>query len=64
MLNGFSLLGVVHQNIDGLRVLLDPGEPKVPASQKHDRPFFEECERRRNVPLRGIEGEAPPRERR
>jgi hypothetical protein len=64
MLNGFSLLGVVHQNIEGLRVLLEPGEPQVPASQKHDRAFFEECERRRNAPLRGIEGDAPSREKR
>jgi hypothetical protein len=64
MLNGFSLLGVVHQNIDGLRVLLELGEPKVPASQKHDRAFFEECERRRNASVRGIEEAAREPERR
>jgi hypothetical protein len=60
LLNGFSLLGVVHQNIEGLRLLLEPGDPQVPAPQKRDQSFFAEHNRRRNAPLRGIEQETDP----
>jgi hypothetical protein len=52
LLNGFSLLGVVHEDIIGLRLLLEPG-PGPARDDRSDAKFYEEYNRRRNAPLRG-----------
>jgi hypothetical protein len=52
LLNGFRLLGVVREDISGLRLLLEPG-PEPEREQRSDAKFYEEYNRRRLAPLRG-----------
>jgi hypothetical protein len=52
LFSGFSLLGVVREDITGLRLLLEPG-PEPHRVQRSDAKFYEECNRRRQEPLRG-----------
>jgi hypothetical protein len=52
LLNGFRLLGVVREDISGLRLLLEPG-PATEREQRSDAKFYEEYNRRRLEPLRG-----------
>lgn len=51
VLNGFSLLGMIPADIEGLRLLLEPGpDPERP---KFDDKLYAEYDRRRKSPLRG-----------
>jgi hypothetical protein len=52
LLNGFRLLGVVREDIHGLRLLLEPG-PEPEKEPRSDAKFYEEYNRRRLGPLRG-----------
>jgi hypothetical protein len=52
LLNGFRLLGVVREDIAGLRLLLEPG-PEPEREQRSDAKFYEEYNRCRLAPLRG-----------
>jgi hypothetical protein len=52
LLNGFSLLGVVREDISGLRLLLEPG-PEPRRQDRSDAKFWEEYRQRRESPLRG-----------
>jgi hypothetical protein len=52
LLNGFRLLGVVREDIAGLRLLLEPG-PGPQREQRSDAKFWEGYNRRRLAPLRG-----------
>src|SRR5262249_40503801 len=49
---GFSLLGVVCEDIAGLRLLLEPG-PAAEREQRSAAEFYQEYNRRRREPLRG-----------
>jgi len=52
LLNGFRLLGVVREDVAGLRLLLEPG-PGPAREDRSDAKFWEEYRRRRESPLRG-----------
>jgi hypothetical protein len=58
LLNGFRLLGVVREDIAGLRLLLGPG-PEPERQPRSDAKFYEEYKHRANAPLRGAP-EGPP----
>ena len=55
LLNGFSLLGVVHENIEGLRLLMEPGREPARNEDRFSQSNLKEYERRRDAPLRGID---------
>jgi hypothetical protein len=52
LLNDFQLLGVVREEVVGLRLLLEPG-PRPESQPRSDAKFYEEYHRRRQAPLRG-----------
>ncbi len=52
LLNGFRLLGVVREDISGMRLLLEPG-PEPRRQDRSDAKFWEEYRQRREAPLRG-----------
>jgi hypothetical protein len=58
-LNGFRLVGTVKGDIEGLRFLLEPGPSPRPDFRKLKQNDWQEFERRRKAPLRGVP-EPPP----
>jgi protocatechuate 3,4-dioxygenase beta subunit len=52
-LNRSSLLGVIASDIEGLRLLLEPGQPASRPTPRVQREELEEYIRRRSAPLRG-----------
>jgi hypothetical protein len=52
LLNDFQLLGMVREDIEGLRLLLEPG-PLPERAGKFDKKTYQEYDRRRNALLRG-----------
>lgn len=60
-LNGFRLLGVIETDIDGLRLLLEPGRQPLPDSSRFNQANLAEYQRRQQSPLQGAPAETQGR---